>query len=141
MSKKSSWAPTRSRPKTSAQTDATISSTGPRGATDERVLPQPGLAREQAGPLGRPCRWASAAAPPAPRMPTGSSARGASFCKNWRSSELAGAGWSVRDRQIGDQATIVGHVLARHDRGLAHRGVPRERLLDLARLDPDSRES
>ena len=42
------------------------------------------------------------------------------------------------DRQIGDQATIVGRVLARHDRGLAHRGVPRERLLDLARLDPEA---
>ena len=49
-----------------------------RGAPRRARPAAPGLAQEQAGPLGRPCRWASAGGPPAPRMPTGSSARGAS---------------------------------------------------------------
>ena len=48
-SKKLSWAPTRSTPKSDPQTDATISSIGPRGGTKSATCRKPGLARVRKG--------------------------------------------------------------------------------------------
>ena len=110
-----------------------ISSCGVRGARAHRAASSPAPAARG----GRACRSASAAAAPAPRTPTAPCSPAGSRATCARSA-AASALASCARHHIGDQPLVAGRVLARDHRRLRHAGMPRQRRLDLARLDAEA---
>ena len=113
-SKKSSCTPTRSTPSTSAQMPASSSSAGVRGATYAvRVRRRTRPAR--GAPGGPPCRWASAAARPAPRTRDGTMYSGSRSSSARAQLRRAAARPALRRDQVRHQAPVARRVLA-HER-------------------------
>ena len=86
---------------------------------------------------GRACRWASAAAAPAPQTPTAPCSPEGS-AQDAHASLTGSAASPAARHHIGHQPLVAGPILPRNHRRLRHRRMPHQRRLDLARLDAEA---